>query len=297
MIPVIVVSGYLGAGKTSLINHILRQEGGPRAGVLVNDFGALNVDAALIENRDGTTIAMQNGCVCCSIADDLLAGLDLLLKWPAPLDAVLIEASGVADPGKIALLANTSTRLDPGGVLCLVDALQIRRQSRDKYIAMLIRRQLHRADLLILNKADEISAADVEALQDWLDDLSGGTPILTTTHGAIPTGCLAVEPGKWDIEAETFVPPRFQRLRIDLPVSMSFSSIKRKMDRLPQGLYRLKGMIPVNGEPHLLQCVGPQWSLTAWPKHAAPMQPALIGIAAQTRAASVMTWLSGFAGR
>ena len=109
-LPVTLVSGYLGAGKTTLINHLLRHANGRRLMVMVNDFGELPIDTDLIESRLGNTITLANGCICCSIGTDLAgAFIDLLNLDPMP-DHLLIEASGVAEPHRIANIA----RAEPG---------------------------------------------------------------------------------------------------------------------------------------------------------------------------------------
>src|SRR5208283_5031671 len=96
--PLTVLTGFLGAGKTTLLNRILNGGHGLRVGVLVNDFGAINIDADLIVGVEGGTISLSNGCVCCQIRDDLIEAVVGLLARPEPIDYVLLEASGVADP-------------------------------------------------------------------------------------------------------------------------------------------------------------------------------------------------------
>ena len=100
--PVTVIGGYLGAGKTKLLNRLLAEAEGRRLAVLVNDFGEVNIDAALIANRDGETISLTNGCVCCSIGDNLGMTLYDLAERPDGPEHILVEASGVADPARIA---------------------------------------------------------------------------------------------------------------------------------------------------------------------------------------------------
>jgi G3E family GTPase len=103
LVPVTVLGGYLGAGKTTLVNHVLRHSGGRRIAVLINDFGALPIDADLIEGSDGGVISIAGGCVCCSYGDDLVTALQAMTtRVPAPAH-ILIETSGVALPDAIAL--------------------------------------------------------------------------------------------------------------------------------------------------------------------------------------------------
>jgi hypothetical protein len=101
-VPVTVVGGYLGAGKTTLVNHLLRHAEGRRLVVMVNDFGDTPIDAALIAARDGDTLALSNGCICCSMGGDLVAAFDTAIRLAQRADALVIEASGVAEPDRIA---------------------------------------------------------------------------------------------------------------------------------------------------------------------------------------------------
>ncbi|MCI4428172.1 MAG: GTP-binding protein, partial [Burkholderiales bacterium] len=121
-IPFTVIGGFLGAGKTTLLNHWLSNAGGQRLAVLVNDFGALNIDAMLIEANHGDTVALSNGCVCCQIGDDLSLALMQVLDSGRRFDAVIVEASGVSDPWRIAQFGRADPRLQLDGVIVLVDA-------------------------------------------------------------------------------------------------------------------------------------------------------------------------------
>src|SRR5688572_19146180 len=99
--PVTILTGFLGAGKTTLLNHILNGNHGLRVAVLVNDFGAVNIDARLVVGVEGETVSLSNGCICCTIRGDLLNCVDNLLKRPDTPEYILIEASGVSDPAQI----------------------------------------------------------------------------------------------------------------------------------------------------------------------------------------------------
>jgi G3E family GTPase len=172
----VLIGGYLGAGKTTLVNHLLRQAGGRRVAVLVNDFGSLNIDADLID-PDGSdasagVLALSGGCLCCSFGDDLVGTLNgLAQRTPAP-DVCLVELSGVALPAAVWRTARLALSIAPVGTLVLADAAEIRRQAADPYVGDTVRQQLQDADWLLLNKPDLVDDAALQATADWLAGLA-----------------------------------------------------------------------------------------------------------------------------
>lgn len=125
-IPVTLIGDYLGAGKTTLVNHLLRQAEGLRLAVLVNDFGDLQIDAELIESRDGNVIGLACGCVCCSYGSDLIAALMELAERRPRVDHMLLETSGVALPGQVASALSLLQSCALDTVVTLVDAAGVR---------------------------------------------------------------------------------------------------------------------------------------------------------------------------
>ncbi|QKH39186.1 GTP-binding protein [Achromobacter pestifer] len=183
-IALTVVGGFLGAGKTSLLNHVLSRSR-RRAAVLVNDFGPVDIDAGLIAQRSDQVIRLANGCVCCSMAgglDDALArvlALDPLPEW------IVIEASGVSDPGRIAQVGMSDPMLQLEGVVVLADAANVRALAADPLLADTLERQLKAADLLVLNKTDLVPAAALPPLRQWLRAASGGAAMVETREGRV----------------------------------------------------------------------------------------------------------------
>lgn len=183
-LPLTVIGGYLGVGKTTLINRLLADRGAVRMAVLVNDFGELNIDAQLIAQASSTTIALTNGCVCCAIGDDLGAALATLQEQPAGFDQVLLEASGVADPVKLGRMAETWPGYRLHGVAVLADAQRTPQLLKDRYVGAHVGQQLSGADLLLASKLDTLDALQQSAFLDWLR-LQSGAPALTVNNFSV----------------------------------------------------------------------------------------------------------------
>ncbi len=190
-LPLTVIGGFLGAGKTTLLNRWLRNAGGQRLAVLVNDFGALNIDAELIAANTGEAIALSNGCVCCQIGDDLTGALIQVLESAERFDAVVIEASGVSDPWRIAQLGRADPGLALDGVIVLVDASAARAQWRDPLLTDTVERQLKAADLIVVNKIDLVADGERAALPAWIESVAGPVPQFQTVDAEVPLALLS----------------------------------------------------------------------------------------------------------
>ena len=168
MIPLTVICGYLGSGKTTLINNILQSTKKP-IGVLVNDFGELNIDEQLILNQDDLTIALTNGCVCCNLNDDLGASLEFMLDQD--IDAALLESSGVALPVKMSNYGSTWPGYNLNQTITVVEGRTIKDLLSDKFVSKTVEAQIIQSDLIYLNRfstedVDLISKLNSEYLVD-----------------------------------------------------------------------------------------------------------------------------------
>ena len=189
-LPVTVIGGYLGAGKTTMVNHMLRHAGGRRLMVLVNDFGELPIDADLIASADGDTLNLANGCVCCTMGGDLFNALvDVLERSPHP-DHLVIEASGVADPARIANIARAEPDLALDAIVVLADGLNFCGHASDPMIGETVRGQLAGAHIIVLNKSDQISPGQIAAVTGRLEKLGPAAQIIVSEHCRVPTDIL-----------------------------------------------------------------------------------------------------------
>lgn len=174
-----VIGGFLGAGKTSLVNRVLDSAGDIRFAVLVNDFGALNIDQELIESQDSQIMQLSNGCICCSLAGGLVDAMVSLMAYRDKIDHILIEASGVSYPGRIMDFARIDPDLRPGLTLVLIDASSMPAQLEDPRLAEVISAQMRDADMFLLTKTDIAHEDDIARTRDYLARHQADAPVLT----------------------------------------------------------------------------------------------------------------------
>lgn len=248
-LPLTIIGGYLGAGKTTLINRLLAEEHGLNLLVIVNDFGAINIDAALIERAGGDQIALTNGCVCCTIGDDLAFTLHKVLQGDQLPDHVLIETSGVADPAAIAEAARDVPGLSYGGIISLVDAENIFDLLADPLVSPQVIQQITAADLVVVTKA----AGDIADLSARLTNLGARAPIRAPETGLADI-ILDVMPVPRTAKAKGHVGYVTWRHESDLVLDRR--ALGDKLAERPEGLYRLKGFVLTNGGAYEIHVVG-----------------------------------------
>jgi G3E family GTPase len=282
-VPVTILTGFLGAGKTTLLNRILSGNHGLRVGVLVNDFGAINIDAELVVGVDGNMISLANGCVCCQIRDDLIESVAALLARPEGIEYILLEASGVADPAGIFVTFNDPNlrdRIRLDSVICVVDAEQVFAHPEYPPLLELKLRQVGFADMLILNKVDLAGPEQVERVRAWLDDHFNRLRIVETNYCEVPyeilLGVGSFDPARAGLNSHAVehncTDPAcnddrhghdhskvFRTWSYETDQPLALEALRETMRKLPGTVYRAKGVVYSTDAPQrraVLQVVG-----------------------------------------
>ncbi len=312
--PVLLLTGYLGSGKTTLLNRILANEKGIKFAVIVNDIGEVNIDASLIQQGgivnqgDDSLVALQNGCICCTLKMDLVNQLNDIINMKR-FDYIVIEASGICEPAPIAqtistypqliapeAMQNGAARLD--AIVTVVDALRMRdefglgeelkkKDMEEEDLASLVIQQIEFCNIILLNKASEVSADELAHLKDIIREIQPKAQILECDYGNVDLDKL-LNTGAFDFEEvaksprwveameeedeleneesgealeygiETFV--YYRRKAMNLGRFDEFVSTK-----WPRGVVRAKGMCYFHDEPdtcYLFEQAGKQFNIT-----------------------------------
>ncbi|MER7496305.1 GTP-binding protein [Streptomyces pharetrae] len=265
-IPVVVLAGFLGSGKTTLLNHLLHRSGGSRIGAVVNDFGAIEIDAMAVAGALGdSTVSLGNGCLCCAVdAGELDLYLDRLARPETGIDVIVIEASGLAEPQELVrmVLASENPRVVYGGLVEVVDAAEFD-ATRAKHPE--IDRHLALADLVVVNKLDR--ATDAERVLRQVRSLTDRTAVVPATYGRIdPEFLFDCRPSEERIGQLSFddlhddahdahgpdgeghghaghLHTGYDSLSFVSDVPLDPRRLMRFLDSRPEGLYRIKGYV------------------------------------------------------
>ncbi|MGI5445940.1 CobW family GTP-binding protein [Streptomyces sp. CA-243310] len=282
-IPVVVLAGFLGSGKTTLLNHLLANRGGTRIGVVVNDFGSIEIDAMSVAGQLGDSmVSLGGGCLCCAVdGSELDAYLEKLAAPVHRIDVIVIEASGLAEPQELIrmLMASENPAIRYGGMVEVVDAAEFdatraRHPETDRHLGV--------ADLVVLNKTDRVDPAERARIEAELAGLCApGTPVIGADHGRIDPELLfdarpwTVTRGQLSFEdllAEAADDERehgdhtghahaaYESVEFVSEQALSPRRFIDFLDRRPAGLYRIKGFVhfgvPGHEERHEVHAVG-----------------------------------------
>ncbi len=208
-IPVTILTGFLGSGKTTLVNRILTEDHGARIAVIENEYGEVGIDDALVVNSDEEIVEMNNGCVCCTVRGDLVDILDELAGRPKRFDYVLIETTGLADPGPVAqtffLDPDISERYRLDGIVTVVDAKHTPRHLDETYECQ---RQVAFADVILLNKTDLVDDAHLASLEQRLTQINSTAPVCRTEQAEVDLDTI-IDIGAFDLERTIASDPDF----------------------------------------------------------------------------------------
>ncbi len=313
-IPVTLLTGFLGSGKTTLLNRILRAEHGLRIAVLVNDFGAINIDTQLVVGVEGETISLANGCICCTIRDDLLKAVLQIIERPEAPEYIVIETSGVSDPESVALtfmLPELRQRLFVDSILTVVDAEQA--PGYEGPNALLAQDQVAVADIVVLNKLDLCTQEAQAAAERWVREISPRARILPAVQAEVPLalvlGVGLFAPEHLDARAARDVHVHealsddghthtdhalvFDTWSYVDDRPLDFKSLRDAIKALPTDIFRAKGVLYFKDAPQrrgLLHVVGKRVRLTvgeAWGDGVPRSQLVVIGTAGSIDAADL----------
>ncbi len=262
IIPVTILTGFLGAGKTTLLNYILKGQHDYKFAVIVNEIGKIGIDGQLVESQKDELLEMSNGCVCCTVRKDLVKGIQKLLK-KGGFDYILIETTGIADPGPVAQTFTNIpalqkfVRLD--SIITVVDAEQIFTQMKNEETAL---EQIVMADYLLLNKVDLVDEAQLAKVEAEFTKLNPEARIFRTDHSQVNLKEL-LDMHVFDLDQKLAIDPKFQdelntRHHHEIH-SHSFTFDQPfNVDRLQQWIedlsktekvYRSKGFLSLAGHP------------------------------------------------
>ncbi len=281
-VPVTLLGGYLGAGKTTAVNELLARTDRPIA-VLVNDVGAINIDAALIARHHGDTIELTDGCVCCSIDSGLAEAFDRLRRRPVAPDHVVLELSGVADPRPVLPWTwSAGFRLD--GVIVMVDADQFLDRLDDPMVGPTVLAQLSAADLYVLTKTDLAPSTIIEQVIERLAELRPDIPVLRSDSpmaGAAFLNTGTRSPGGVaDLPPPTLFDPHVTSV-VPVPDPIEPGELQTLLDGLGDGVLRAKAVVrDSDGVMQLVQVVGRRRLVTPLPEaeHQSPTDLVVVAV-------------------
>jgi G3E family GTPase len=291
-VPLTLISGFLGSGKTTVLNELLSGNHGLRLAVIVNDFGSVNIDASLIKAEDSAMISLENGCICCSASGQLSEAIDNVIGFEDPPDAIVVEASGIADPQSTLFLAMTNKKIKLDGLVTVVDADSVLERLNEKRLEALIGRQIEAADVVLLNKTDLVSKERIAEIQKWIAGKAPQAVVVESKFGnVLPAVLVGLESAYFEENKDPKTEMRHHHHDDELETWTFSSTIPMErvafievIKSLPATVIRAKGILQMKDEPAhrvIFQLVGKRWELTqaaGWADEAPQSSLILIGL-------------------
>ena len=278
-IPVTILTGFLGSGKTTLLNRLMQENPGKKFAVIENEFGQHGIDASLIENSCEGLYELSNGCICCSLNEELGKTLNQLLLSDLKIDHLLIETTGIADPAAIARTIlfdlHFQTRFQLDSIVALADAPHIEKMLEQEEV---LARQLACSHIILLNKQDSVDKEHLERTKEILQEFNPEAEVVPTSYAQCEKNLLELK--ACELQEQT---KRFEQIKADKSHSNMRSCTIRLSEALDSeklhfwlqmilvlqpGLYRVKGLLNILGQERqiVLQSVCDQFNAVAGKK-------------------------------
>jgi G3E family GTPase len=188
--PVTIITGFLGSGKTTLLNQILQNRQDLKVAVLVNEFGDINIDSQLLVSIDQDMVQLSNGCICCTINDDMVTAVYQVLERPEKVDYLVIETTGVADPLPIIMTFIGSELRDLTYLDSIITLIDSETFTPEHFKSEAAYNQILYGDLMLLNKIDLAAPGQISAIEDYVASVKPNSRILKSEHGKVPLNLL-----------------------------------------------------------------------------------------------------------
>ena len=266
VIPLTLLTGFLGAGKTTLLNRILKENHGHRVAVIVNEFGEIGIDGALVSGAAGDVVELSNGCLCCAAQNQLLKAIQSVLEHAADIDAIVVETSGLADPFPVLSQLSHSSLCEQISVACVVTVVDCANFDRNLDNAEAAFQQIVAGDLLLLNKVDLVPDTIPPLAEKGIRVINPHARIVRTVGADIPLEIVVSTKSRSGLhpKADTHHDhDEFENITLMAQREVDPGRLAGWIDSLPSEVFRIKGFVSINGRSgqFLLSAVGRRHTL------------------------------------